>query len=840
MDDGKGIRVGHRGRGSKRSKPATVRHARVGKVAIVEELFGDIRLEAEESEGPALSGAFGRGQRPRLSSYGYEVPFVGRRAELKELRRFAAKGDAPDFAWWMWLAPGGQGKTRLAAQLCAELRAGGWKCGFLPHTSDYRQWHLWKVTTPTLLVVDHVASRADAVRDAICALSRDATRIQGPLRILLLDRPFETGDAWISDLVPFGSPQDLSDFFSFAYEPEGRSPTPDLSFYTRHLASLPDDDLRAIAMSVLSDNKTEPHLEAAATSIVNWLATVDPARRPIFLVLAARAMKDVGHTHLRHWNRRDVAEAVLTREYHLWLDTLDLRDSTRLSSERELFEEHLTLIVASTVTGRRDTGFRHVLRDFGIGVPDRLQPDWIRAITGVVPEGPEREFAPLSPDIVGECFVLERCLGGFGLDATRDRVRSQIQGILSAALAEAPWQTIDFVRRCIEDFGDHEGLGLIATMGIPKGKEANIGHLMDYVVHQGIISGLFAKAGRSDLAEVCWTQIIEWCQRLLSLHNSSFSGMVREYLARAYHNRGLERFELGRSADGFSDLKQAQQHAELNITGLEGRERLQAAQTRFDIMMSRATLALRTGDTEAARSTLSQILEDEASIGENRARALILRANVTRRIESVDEGIADVEAVISMPNIANRWVKTAKTALAGLLLLRSSQRTPDSAVIADLDRAASLVDLATELGSTILVNRGAVKMREGHLATDEQLHSARHDCSAVIENRDAPVEQRVKALINRAQINQLLRDPGGAHADIDEGIKLSEQFGRDHVSAVLVRAQLRGLNRDVGGAIADLEWVIENAHEDAFRQSAITLLPTYRAMAADADYLRSV
>ena len=62
---------------------------------------------------------------------------------------------------------------------------------------------------------------------------------------------------------------------------------------------------------------------------------------------------------------RDVLEAVLRRDFHLWQESLGIRRAGRLSEERRLFDEHLTLVTAATITGRTDEGLRRQLQEFG-------------------------------------------------------------------------------------------------------------------------------------------------------------------------------------------------------------------------------------------------------------------------------------------------------------------------------------------------------------------------------------------------------------------------------------------------------------------------------------------
>ncbi|PZF99649.1 hypothetical protein C1J01_48405, partial [Nonomuraea aridisoli] len=63
------------------------------------------------------------------------VPFLGRDAELDELRSWAAEPDPLSIA--VVTGRGGTGKTRLAVRLCEELAEAGWDTGFLPLDAVY-------------------------------------------------------------------------------------------------------------------------------------------------------------------------------------------------------------------------------------------------------------------------------------------------------------------------------------------------------------------------------------------------------------------------------------------------------------------------------------------------------------------------------------------------------------------------------------------------------------------------------------------------------------------------------------------------------------------------------
>jgi hypothetical protein len=106
----------------------------------------------------------------RLKFGAQRVPFLGREAELARVRAFL---DAPDaFSWWLLTGSGGQGKSRLALELC--LHAGtAWRAGFLPKDSRFDRWDSWQPEAATLIVVDYVAERIESLRGIIASLLVD-------------------------------------------------------------------------------------------------------------------------------------------------------------------------------------------------------------------------------------------------------------------------------------------------------------------------------------------------------------------------------------------------------------------------------------------------------------------------------------------------------------------------------------------------------------------------------------------------------------------------------------------------------------------------------------------
>jgi hypothetical protein len=119
------------------------------------------------------------------------VPFHGRDDLLEYMRRWC-EGDGNVRARLIHAA-GGMGKTRLAIELCRQMREKGWRAGFLVESNKLDE--LMQSDRPVLAVIDYAESRPE-LREM---LKRVAGRSRNkPLRVLLLAR---NADEWWSYLL---------------------------------------------------------------------------------------------------------------------------------------------------------------------------------------------------------------------------------------------------------------------------------------------------------------------------------------------------------------------------------------------------------------------------------------------------------------------------------------------------------------------------------------------------------------------------------------------------------------------------------------------------------------
>ncbi|WP_406382487.1 tetratricopeptide repeat protein [Streptomyces sp. NBC_01618] len=122
------------------------------------------------------------------------VSFRGRTDQREELRAWC-EAPARQLAVQVLVAPGGQGKTRLARWLVTTMRSLGWAAGFirseLPDTAAALLPHIGgfaRIQHPALFVVDYAESRPNLIRELI----RQSLECAHPVRVLLLSRSIGT------------------------------------------------------------------------------------------------------------------------------------------------------------------------------------------------------------------------------------------------------------------------------------------------------------------------------------------------------------------------------------------------------------------------------------------------------------------------------------------------------------------------------------------------------------------------------------------------------------------------------------------------------------------------
>ncbi|MFN7938374.1 MAG: hypothetical protein U0R19_33920 [Bryobacteraceae bacterium] len=273
--------------------------------------------------------------------------------------------------------PAGMGKSRLALELCDWCHAEHWLAGFAS-SSDWPKG--WIPLRDTLIVVDYAAFHrvgGGSAFEWLESIFLQNARKEGGgarearVRIVLVDR-MEQGPLW-SEWESSEIAKDLdSCTVSIALEPE-RSEfevivRQDLE---RRLGRHPDlQELQAI------DEVTKRLREQY---------------RPLFALLTAAALADSTTHRKDSWSPELLVESILKAQVKLW-------------SVAGITDEHLDLLFEATLT----QGSCNAVPEFRKKV-EGLHPSVLAALRAL--SEPSGLLGPISPDLLGEFFLLMRLRG---------------------------------------------------------------------------------------------------------------------------------------------------------------------------------------------------------------------------------------------------------------------------------------------------------------------------------------------------------------------------------------------------------------------------------------------
>lgn len=236
------------------------------------------------------------------------VPYQPTEGLQLKLRSFLEAADfvcpkLPDIQITVVYGKGGQGKSRLAFELCMQMQKQGWHSGFIqqeekPHPVECR-WN-----KPSLFVFDYAGSRnteLDALIKGIKA-KHQQTPLNYPVRILLLERECSDKAGWFMQLLNNG---DVESFIYYEHPYEAsKYLTPSLT--EQQLIELAKDYLKWHEMP-----QTEQQAKAAAIVAKATEIEKDTPRPLIVQLVAELLLKDVT---LNYKSVEKLLEAFFTRE----------------------------------------------------------------------------------------------------------------------------------------------------------------------------------------------------------------------------------------------------------------------------------------------------------------------------------------------------------------------------------------------------------------------------------------------------------------------------------------------------------------------------------------------
>ena len=346
------------------------------------------------------------------------VPFIGRESKRDALKTWAEGLAAlPHRAGLRVITgPGGMGKTRLAVETAADLRAAGWEAFFLPPAllrgvgADPTRLNpaaeAWFTPPrPTLYILDYAEQIApDLLRALLRSLHAAASRRAHPVALLFLMRPApEPG--WVNEVAAVtGADVAFAEFLSRAIAPALQKP---LSLQGLASAALP----RLFGEA----RRTFVELRGQAPEREITYDAADLPARPLAVVLLG-LLAAYGHKVARSESEQAVLEALWERwEKDKWRRTLRERGLPEgwMPDALRMIE---TALVAATL-GRRFRSPEELAAFWEAHDPPRhpapdgraLAPRWLAAQMPLL--FPAEEGGGLAPAIVPDPladFVLAR------------------------------------------------------------------------------------------------------------------------------------------------------------------------------------------------------------------------------------------------------------------------------------------------------------------------------------------------------------------------------------------------------------------------------------------------
>ena len=339
--------------------------------------------------------------RLRYNSNAYR--FVGREKELHEdlVNQFCGDGiirSAGDqFCWRLVLAEGGQGKSRLALELCEYLKSSnpGWKAGRLSK-DDLHKWEpaKWRPRQPTLIVIDYVSQEAEKAHGLIMALHKHCAEFDWPVRLLMLERQLD--ESWSKKLVPDTSDGTICRQLSIDVLDSGGEKIP-----AWQLEPMGKDSLLALMRQVASEDGldiTDDQLWALAFEIDGKEGDDARLPRPLFALAVAEWLVQ------NKWeestpSRKNVLHSLLQRDREqFWLPAAQ-------GNDHQLRRHEMLLVLVTLCSGMDVKELYNNLNnpgDCGLPEADEFNRDLFNCLVLMN----DLNAQPLEPDIIGEYFIL--------------------------------------------------------------------------------------------------------------------------------------------------------------------------------------------------------------------------------------------------------------------------------------------------------------------------------------------------------------------------------------------------------------------------------------------------
>jgi hypothetical protein len=348
--------------------------------------------------------------------------FVGRVNEFEKLREFIKDDPDPSkrIKAWSLLGEGGQGKSRLARQLCDKVIKEGWYAGFIEKSQNGIP-DSWRPQQPTLIIIDYLFrfSNYDVIADLATwyRIAKDDCR--HPVRVLILERDNQ-----------FITPRSDSEqsWNEMLHSKEALQ-----------LGQFDDDELVELMCEVFKFHKKHKHIDR---NKFKKLITQDKKlyQRTLFVIYHADLLANNDQREIE--NREELLNKLLKREYERWNN---IKEENK-NIEPKVLKKYKRLVFLATLM---DGAPENILDDQDLR--SELPSDkYNKKIYESIIDRQQGEYSidPLEPNIVGEWFVLQYLTA-----KDLDRIDHRAIPILIAKAFQHKDSQIDTVLyRSIQDF----------------------------------------------------------------------------------------------------------------------------------------------------------------------------------------------------------------------------------------------------------------------------------------------------------------------------------------------------------------------------------------------------
>lgn len=311
--------------------------------------------------------------------------FVGRENELESLRKFSLKSiKDKNFLWWYLVGKGGSGKSRIAHELCLQLKVFDFYAGFIEKDSikNNSLWNKWKPIKHTLIIVDYANEQIEATISLIKSLESRQYTFDYNVRLLLIDRELT---------------KEIKEKIGIDIEVEKSS-------YTNletplFLEPMEDEILWKIIEEIHTKNKKS--IIYSKEEILSSLYQIDNFKRPLFAFLSSVALLE--GNDIRGWNKTMLLEKLIIREEDkIWKST---------THDRAFIEKHKTLIAIATLARGISNDFIDHLntQDYSwFNKNITIENSFYELMSSIIYFENNVYYLGLEPDILGEYYVLRQ------------------------------------------------------------------------------------------------------------------------------------------------------------------------------------------------------------------------------------------------------------------------------------------------------------------------------------------------------------------------------------------------------------------------------------------------